>query len=179
MRAASSRLTRIGATPREQFISQVVVGFALRAQAPAIHANRKCLLDRARAKARSMGRDQPGPAQNVAFTKGLNRDCPPRRGVKLDGNVAPSDQVKPIDLVISPKDDLTRLEQDICGTSDNQFQVFGLQSLEKRMLGEDGFKSGCHRCSPLISVASRRSPNPHAAQGASQSLSPSFTPNAA
>ncbi len=67
--------------PREQLIAQVVVGFALAAQASAIDADRKRLLDRAALKARPVGRDQPGPAQNLAFTEGLNRDDPPRWGV--------------------------------------------------------------------------------------------------
>ena len=75
---ASSEPTRIGSDPREKFIPQVVVGFALPAQASAVDPDRDGSLDRTRVEARQIGRNQPGPPKNLALLDGLNRDGSPR-----------------------------------------------------------------------------------------------------
>jgi hypothetical protein len=117
--------------PFQQFVAEVVIVFALLAQAGAVERNRAHLFEGARIQAPEVGRYQPRPAEYVSALERFYDDWWPVRGTDFEAYTARPDQIKVIGLLSLTEQVRLAIETDIRRTADQQTQVIGFQAREE------------------------------------------------
>ncbi len=121
----------------DQLVAQVVVGFALRAQAISVELDRAHLLDRARVELPLVGRIEPRPSQDLARVDGLNPVRAAAGYVDLQRNPAGPDQVRSIGFIALPEQKLAGVKADVRCASGQKLQVPFGETAQEAMLAQD------------------------------------------
>jgi hypothetical protein len=124
----------------QQFIAEVVVIFALPAQAFSIEGNGAGQIQRFRVKMPAVRRDQPGPPEDVTLAEGFDRDMTPFRREQLKRNPTFSYEIELIRLRPLPENELVLFKSNIGRTTCYQLKVLTAEILEERVLDENAFE---------------------------------------
>ncbi len=84
--------------PLEQFITQLVVLLALAPQTSSVQCDGSGFYNGPGAESPSIGRTQPGPADDLTSLNGFNRDRTPMGAVYVERHSSMTDDIKVIGL---------------------------------------------------------------------------------
>src|SRR6188474_3186198 len=108
-----------------ELVAEPRVLLALPAKTRTVEGDRAYLLDGARVEVRAEGREQPGPADDVARVGGLDHEPAAVRCVQLESDPAPPYEVEGVRDVALPEEERTLLEAGVLRAAGDERQVLG------------------------------------------------------
>lgn len=126
----------------EEFVAEVVVGFAFLAQGRAIEEDRVGGLDGAGIEVPVVGRKEPGPAEHVTGADGFDGDVGAIDAGGEEFDFAAEDEVETVGGIAFAEDDFARLESGEQGAFAQETKVMGAEAFQKGMAGHGAFEAG-------------------------------------
>src|SRR5690348_15568498 len=124
----------------KQLVAEVVILLAFVAQTFAVERDGAGEFDGASIRAPKIWGDQPGPSEDVVFLERFDGDGRAVRLKDLQRHAALAQEIELIGLLALAEQVSTRLETHVGRAADQQFQVLGIETFEKRVLSQNPLK---------------------------------------